>query len=93
MEAFEQSNIFDEQRAESDRMSKDMLEVYNKFNISKNDSDRDDYLNTRSISDFETNIEQLFGDLAHTALRKRIFDRVLPIVHATMVPLISLRRL
>lgn len=85
MEAFNQNNIFDEQRSESEAMSNDMLEVYNKFNISKSETDRNDYLNTRPISDFETNIEQLFGDLAHTALRKRIFDKTLPIVHATMI--------
>lgn len=84
-DVFGLSNLFDDQRKQSREDSNMMQFMYDKFNISKNPSDRQSQIDKVGVESLETNLEVLFGDLYYTQARKKVYDNILPVVHATLV--------
>ncbi len=77
-------NYFDEEMDEVTRSAGQMLEVYDRFSVSKNPILREQYVAKYNHLDFEKNIELIMSTLVFDNMRKKAFDRALPITAAIM---------
>lgn len=77
-------NYFEEEMAEVSKSADEMREVYDRFNISRNPNLRAEAINKYNHLDFEKNIEIVISTLVFDTMRKKAFDRALPITAAVM---------
>lgn len=84
--ALEENYLFDDsERSTVNDMSKELKEMYNKFNISKNPGSRQRVLDSQDLIEFEKNVEAIFADVVYTDMKTNAYNNALPIVTATIV--------
>ena len=83
-EGLDIQNIFTEQEVENIQASNSMTEMYDQFAINDNENSRRKYLEDHDLIEFEKNIEIVLYKMIFSKIRKRAYDRALPITNAVL---------
>jgi len=78
-------HIFEEEQTKNKKASEDMLSFHNTFNFNGNPEARQRLIDEKPLSDFDTNLELILGQLVFTGIRQQVYDEVLPLIHAVRV--------